>query len=121
MHRLAILLILVLLAACESMRPAPVGQFVLFFRTNEAVLTPEAKEIVGRIVKAAQERHPARIVVEGKADGNTPHDQELADKRAGNAVKALVEGGIDTKFIESHASTTTETGVAAHQVVVRFE
>jgi len=121
MPRFAFPLIVLLLAACETMKPAPVAQFVVFFRTNESVLTPEGKDIVGNIAAAARERHPKKIVLEGKADGNTPHDQELADQRAGAVEKALTEAGIAPSLIEKHAAVTTETGVAAHQVVARLE
>jgi outer membrane protein OmpA-like peptidoglycan-associated protein len=121
MRRVAILLIFIGLAACEAPKPGAVRQFVVFFRTNEAALSPEAKLVVDQIAQTARDRHPAKIAIEGRADGTTPRDQELADKRAAAVSKALTEGGIDANLIEQHASTVTnETGVAAHQVVVRF-
>jgi len=111
--------LLVALAACGLSGPR---QLDVFFHTNEARLTPDGQKVVDEIAKIARETGPSQIVVEGQADGGTPSDAALADKRAGTVVDALVAGGVDAKRITKVAAPAPAkiTGVAAHKVVVQL-
>jgi outer membrane protein OmpA-like peptidoglycan-associated protein len=125
MRRIAVLLILLAVGACAA-QPAPppsaaLQQFVLFFRANEASITEDGHLIINQIVLAVRERHPAKIAVEGRADGDGPADAQLARHRAQVVVAALREAGIDPQTIEESASVAPpDTGLAAHQVTVRL-
>jgi len=121
MRRVVVLLVLVALAGCAWPLPGGIQQFVVFFRTDDATLSLEARSIVSQVVVAAHDFHPAKIEVEGHADGALPQDAALADRRAEAVVKALEDGGIDPAIIGRHANiVATEAGIAAHQVIVRF-
>ncbi|HXQ51219.1 MAG TPA: OmpA family protein [Stellaceae bacterium] len=113
--------LLLALGACAGRLSQP-QNFVVFFPTNDATLTPQAHTLVTQIASARHDMNPSRVVVEGRADGGTPHDAELADQRARAVIQALVEAGVDPAAIakEQGAPPVGDTGVAAHQVVVRF-
>jgi outer membrane protein OmpA-like peptidoglycan-associated protein len=121
MSRALVLALLLALGACAG-RLAEPQIFVVYFPTNDAVLTPQAHALATEIAAARRDMNPSRVVVEGRADGGTPHDAELADARARAVARALVDAGVDAALIEQHpgAPPAGETGVAAHQVVVRF-
>jgi len=110
-----------MLAACAG-RPAEPRTFTVFFETDKASLTPDAQALVTQMAAAAHETTPSKITVEGRADGSTAHDATLADERATAVIHGLVEAGIDAKSIDKQPSAPTAgtTGVAAHQVIVRF-
>lgn len=111
---------LVALAACAPMSGP--RQLDVFFLTNEAVLTPDGQKVVTEAAKIAKEGKPSRIVVEGQADGGTPSDAALADKRAGTVVDALVAAGVGAGRITKVVSPAPAgvTGVAAHKVTVEL-
>jgi len=92
--------------------------------TRARVLSIGALGLVGGAAMVVAEDGAQRTAAAHRLNPDDEDVRELtATALAGSSplVRALSEGGIDTKLIESHASTTTETGVAAHQVVVRFE
>jgi hypothetical protein len=118
---LGTLFLLGALAACTAHMSEP-QNFVVYFHTGEAQLTPEGQQVVTAIATAQAAAKPRRIQVEGRADGGTPHDAALADDRAIVVIGALVRSGIDATAIDKRPSAPPEgvTGVAAHEVVVRF-
>ncbi len=110
---------LVALAACTTPLPAP-RNFTVFFLTDTAELGPTAQQVVTQIAEAAKSSNPSRIVVSGRADGNTAHDASLADQRGAVVMRALVDQGVAATRIaqQPDAPDPTRTGVAAHQVIV---
>jgi outer membrane protein OmpA-like peptidoglycan-associated protein len=108
--------LVVLLAACAS-EPKP---YIVFFATDAQNLTPEGRKLVHQIAAQAAAEHPARIEIEGQADGATSDQTVLAQARADTVAHALVEAGIDAKSIDSHAGAPAEgqTDVAARKVTV---
>jgi outer membrane protein OmpA-like peptidoglycan-associated protein len=112
---------LVALAGCAAHLREP-RNYVVFFVSDSADLTNEAQQVVATIAAARTQLGPSRITVEGKADGGTPHDATLADERARVVSRALVAAGIDPAMISLQPSAPLPgiTGVAAHQVTVRF-
>jgi outer membrane protein OmpA-like peptidoglycan-associated protein len=123
-HRLTRLVcaaLLATLAGCAAQLQGP-RNYLVYFVLDSADLTPEAKQVVATIVEARTEFGPSHITVEGRADGGTPHDATLADERARAVSQALVAAGIDPAMIALQPSAPPPgiTGVAAHQVTVRF-
>ncbi len=110
-----------LLAACTPRLEAP-RQYSVYFESDRAVLTPEAEKVVVEIAGDAHRLGPSKIVVAGHADGGTAHDATLADQRASSVLKGLAEHGVAPAMLEkrSDAPTPGRTGVAAHEVIVRF-
>jgi outer membrane protein OmpA-like peptidoglycan-associated protein len=121
-RRLVLALGVLALAAGCAKKPAEPQNFVVYFETGDANVTPVAQQVLATAATAAQDRPPAKIVVEGHADGGTTNDAALADRRALAVIHALTEDGIDANRIEKLQGTPPagETGVAAHQVIVRF-
>jgi len=121
MLRIAVLAALIVLAGCAS-RPTEPRDFIIFFETDKASLTPEALLLVAQMATTAQAMTPSKITVEGRADGGTAHDATLADERAATIMRALVVAGIDARIIDKRPSAPPPgtTGVAAHQVIVQF-
>jgi outer membrane protein OmpA-like peptidoglycan-associated protein len=120
----AVLALLAALAACMSTSPTPAptaDNFVVYFQTGDASLTPEARQVVANVVAASKTR-PDKLVVEGHADGGTTTDATLADRRAAAVMRALTDGGIDaTRVIKAPGAPAPGTeGVAAHQVLIHF-
>jgi outer membrane protein OmpA-like peptidoglycan-associated protein len=97
-------------------------QYVVFFPTDQATLTPEAKQVVELIAEPAREENPSRIVVVGHADGDTAHDAILADNRATTVINALTAAGVQSDRIEKETRKppASVSGVAAHKVVVQM-
>lgn len=118
MHRLTAFVLLIALVGCTT----PPRDYVVFFETDKASLTPEGQVVVTQIASAAHTASPAKITVAGRADGGTSHDATLADERASTVLRALVEAGVDAKTIDKQPSAppTGTSGTAAHQVVVHF-
>jgi hypothetical protein len=114
--------LLAALAGCAAHLDEP-RNYVVYFVTDTATLTDEAQKVVATIAAARSDLNPTRIAVEGRADGGTAHDATLADDRARVVTRALVAAGIEPTLIaiEPSAPPTGVTGVAAHQVVVRFQ
>jgi outer membrane protein OmpA-like peptidoglycan-associated protein len=96
--------------------------YVVYFKTDSADLTPEAQQVVATIAEARTQLGPSHITVEGRADGGKPHDATLAEERARVVSRALIAAGIDPAMIALQPSAPLPgiTGVAAHQVMVRF-
>lgn len=86
------------------------------------MLTPEAQKMVGEIAADAHRLEPSKIVVAGRADGETAHDATLADQRATTVMQGLVQQGVSAAMIEKQADAPSpeRKGVAAHEVIVRF-
>jgi hypothetical protein len=123
MLRIAVLLAVTLVAGCMlGQGSGEPRQFLVFFETNDAALTPTAQQVIATVATAAQTEHPSRITVAGRADGGTAHDATLADERASVVVRALVDAGVDPHAIakEPSAPPKGDKGVAAHLVVVEF-
>jgi outer membrane protein OmpA-like peptidoglycan-associated protein len=112
---------LALVAGCAQ-KPAEPQNFVVYFETGEATVTPVAQQVLATAAAASHEHTPSKIVVEGHADGGTTNDAALADKRALAVIHVLTDDGIDANRIEKAQGTPPagETGVAAHQVIIRF-
>jgi outer membrane protein OmpA-like peptidoglycan-associated protein len=109
---------LLALAACASLdKPR---DFIVFFQTDQATLTPEAQQVIADVAKQAKDVSPSKIVVAGRADGNTAHDATLADDRATIVMRALSDKGIPAEKLSklADAPPAERTGVAAHQVVI---
>jgi outer membrane protein OmpA-like peptidoglycan-associated protein len=119
--RAAIGTVAILLAACAQRLEAP-REFIVFFETDHADLTPEAQQVIGQIADNTRELHPSKIVVAGRADGGTAHDATLADQRATAVMNRLTNDGVASRLLEkqSDAPRAGTGGVAAHQVVIRL-
>jgi hypothetical protein len=107
------------LAACATDAPP---QYAVFFPKGDANLTPKAQVVIGQIAAAAR-GNPRKLIVEGRADGSTPQDAELADQRAAVVIRELATAGVESGRIEKRpgAPPAGVTGVAAHEVTVVFE
>jgi outer membrane protein OmpA-like peptidoglycan-associated protein len=117
----ATLSIMTAFAGCST-PPAEPRNFVVYFETGDASVTPTAQQVIATVATATHEHAPSKLVVEGHADGGTTSDAALADQRAIAVIHALVEDGIDANSIEKLQGAPPEgqTGVAAHQVIIRF-
>ena len=72
------------------------GQFVVFFDTNEATLSPEGTRVVAEAAEAYQETGDARIVVTGHTDtaGSADRNLELSLQRAEVVANELMRQGV---------------------------
>ncbi len=113
--------LLLVIAACAQHLAAP-RDFVVFFETDQAQITPEGQQVIVEIAGAARKNAPSKIVVAGRADGGTARDATLADQRATNVMHALADQGVPAASLEKQADAppANQTGVAAHQVLVRL-
>ncbi|HVA15817.1 MAG TPA: OmpA family protein [Stellaceae bacterium] len=116
--RFAMLAVLALLTACAHLDQP--RDYMVYFDTDSATLTPDGQRIVATIAATAHDVSPSKILVAGRADGSTAHDATLADQRATVVMQALVQQGVPAGRLEKQpdAPPTGRTGVAAHQVVV---
>jgi len=116
--RLAAVALISAVAACTHIDQP--RDYLAYFDTDSATLTPDGQRIVGTVASAVHDLSPAKIVVAGRADGSTAHDATLADQRATTVVQALVQQGVPAGKIEKQADAppSGRTGVAAHQVVI---
>jgi flagellar motor protein MotB len=116
--RLAVLALLALLTACTH--PDQPRDFVVYFQTDSADLTPTAQQVVVTAASRARDVSATKILVAGRADGNTAHDATLADQRATAVMQALSKQGIPAAQVEKQADAppADRTGVAAHQVII---
>jgi outer membrane protein OmpA-like peptidoglycan-associated protein len=97
-------------------------QYVVFFRDGQAALTPDGNQIVQRIAEAAKQLHPGKIEVIGSNDGLAMTRENIADARAATVVQSLEQAGVkSTAIARAGSAQPAGTGVAAHQVIVRFE
>jgi outer membrane protein OmpA-like peptidoglycan-associated protein len=130
MKRLTALIFFALLTGCGSYNSGPgappqetdVDQRVVFFQEGSTSLTPEGRGIIRDVVTRYNDTHARGMTIVGEADGATPHDVDLAAKRARAVVDALTASGVDASRIEVRAgpAPTGEKGVAAHKVIVRL-
>jgi hypothetical protein len=126
MRRIIPLVLLVLLAACETKPapPLPPKQFDVFFTVGSAKLTPEGQQVVDTIVAVIRDKRPSSVVVEGEADGTLPKDAQLADQRGTAVASALKTAGVDPATIAQHAAlvlpaqTDLATHISTHKVTV---
>lgn len=116
--RLACLATLLALAACAHLDQP--RDYLVYFDTDSATLTPDGQRIVATIAATAHDVSPSKILVAGRADGATAHDATLADQRATVVMQALAQQGVPAGEIEKQADAPPSglTGVAAHQVVI---
>jgi outer membrane protein OmpA-like peptidoglycan-associated protein len=97
-------------------------QYVVFFRDGEAGLTPDGQQIVQRIADAAKQLHPGKIEVIGSNDGLATTRENVADARAAAVAHSLEQAGIkSTAIARAGSAKPAGAGIAAHQVIVRFE
>ena len=117
----AVLALLAALAACTTAETTEPREFLVFFQTDNAELTPEAREVVDEAAAAVRDAGPSKIVVEGEADGHAARDGALANQRADTVVQALAATArVDSGAIEKGAHTVPRpvVPVAAHKVTV---
>jgi OmpA family len=88
-------------AAQQSSEPSTVAQaelmeFVVFFDTDEATLTPEGARVVDQAAEAYREAGGARIAVTGHTDTTGPadHNLELSLRRAEVVTEELMRQGV---------------------------
>jgi hypothetical protein len=120
LSRLFSIALLTVLAACSGTKLDQPRSYLVYFDTDSAALTQDGTRIVGTIVTAVNDVSPSKVVVGGRADGNTAHDATLADQRATAVMQALTQQGVPASKLEKEADAPPggRTGVAAHQVVV---
>jgi outer membrane protein OmpA-like peptidoglycan-associated protein len=116
--RFAILAVVATLAACTHLDQP--RNYLVYFDTDSATLTPEGRRIVGTIASTAHDVSPSKILVAGRADGATAHDATLADQRATVVMQALAQQGVPADKLEKQpdAPPSGLSGVAAHEVVI---
>ncbi len=91
----------------------PERDFMVYFDTNSATLTPAAQAIVQRAAAAVQQVPMTRITVTGHTDtvGTARYNQRLSDRRAAAVRKALIGQGVP-------ADEITTSGVGELQLAV---
>lgn len=116
----AVVTLLAAPAACTTPETTEPREFLVFFQTDKAELTPEAREVVEEAAAALRDAGPSKIVVEGEADGHAARDGALANQRAETVAQALAAAGMDPAAIEKGAHTVPRPVVplAAHKVTV---
>ena len=116
----AVLTLLSAPAACTTAETTEPREFLVFFQTDKAELTPEAREVVEEAAAALRDAGPSKIVVEGEADGHAARDGALANQRAETVAQALAAAGMDPAAIEKGTHTVPRPVVplAAHKVTV---
>jgi outer membrane protein OmpA-like peptidoglycan-associated protein len=114
---LAALGLTMMLAGCAASEPR---QFVVFFGTDDASLTPAAQQLVAEIAAAARDQHSSKIAVAGYGDGAGAQDAALADRRATTVVRALAAAGVGPSSIEKRPGLAADqaTGIPVHKVTV---
>lgn len=120
LFRFPTIVLVTALAACSGTKLDQPRSYLVYFDTDSAALTPDGTRIVGTIVTAVNDVSPSKVVVGGRADGNTAHDATLADQRATAVMQALTQQGVPAGKLQKEADAPpgNRTGVAAHQVVV---
>ena len=93
--------------------PAPVKTFIVFFDFNKSNLTPEAVNVVGQAVKAAQQSQPVRVLVTGHTDtvGSDSYNLALSERRATSVKNQMVADGLS-------AAEITTVGKSFHDPLV---
>jgi outer membrane protein OmpA-like peptidoglycan-associated protein len=82
--------------AALAAQPGRPTSFILYFLENRDELTPESKQIVGRIIDEIAKRPAPEIVVIGHTDrvGSVPYNDALSLRRAERVRDELVKAGI---------------------------
>lgn len=82
--------------AALAAQPDRPTSFILYFLENRDELTPESKQIVGRIIDEIAKRPAPEIVVIGHTDrvGSVPYNDALSLRRAERVRDELVKAGI---------------------------
>jgi outer membrane protein OmpA-like peptidoglycan-associated protein len=82
--------------AALAAQPGRPTSFILYFLENRDELTPESKQIVGRIIDEIAKRPAPEIVVIGHTDrvGSVPYNDALSLRRAERMRDELVKAGI---------------------------
>ena len=86
----------------SAMPPKP-KSYMIFFGSDSAVITPEAKIELARAAEEIKAQKTSIVVCAGHTDstGSKEHNQILSMKRANNVTKELVALGVDRNIIES--------------------
>jgi outer membrane protein OmpA-like peptidoglycan-associated protein len=94
-------------------------EFSLYFRTNSAKLTQEARAIVQQAADAARQGPLTRIAVTGHTDtvGTARYNQRLSERRADAVRKALVADGVPADEITAKGAGKTDLAVPTAQGV----
>jgi OmpA-OmpF porin, OOP family len=107
------------LAGLAAPSSAQVQPFRIFFDWGKPDITRDGQAILGEVVAAYRERHPAHIAINGHTDRSGPEGVNLAaSRKRAEAVKAyLAAHGIPTSTLmtaaygESQPIVATEDGV----------
>ena len=94
--------------------PAPVKTFIVFFDFNKSNLTPEAVNVVGEAVKAAQTSGAVRVLVTGHTDtvGSDTYNQALSERRAAAVKDQMVADGLPANEITTEGKSFHDPLVA---------
>jgi len=94
--------------------PAPVKTFIVFFDFNKSNLTPEAVNVVGEAVKAAQTSGAVRVLVTGHTDtvGSDTYNQALSERRASAVKDQMVADGLPADQITTEGKSFHDPLVA---------
>jgi outer membrane protein OmpA-like peptidoglycan-associated protein len=88
---------------------APPVHYILYFRQNTAVLTPDSELLLPEVLKAVNKRHPAQLAVIGHTDttGTEDYNYKLGLLRAKTVTEQLKSLGAAPAIIEtsSHGKT----------------
>jgi hypothetical protein len=102
-HLVASFMLAVLLAPIAyAQQPAPLsgetapGQFMIFFDTDRATLTPEGVQVVAQAAEAYRQTGAARITVTGHTDtvGSAAYNLQLSERRADMVANELIRQGV---------------------------
>jgi OmpA-OmpF porin, OOP family len=97
--------------------PAPLPTYTVYFETNSATLTPEAREIVRQAASSAQRDAVTRVLVTGYTDtvGSAAYNQGLSERRAASVRGELVAAGVAAAAIVTAGRGETELAVPTAQ------
>lgn len=89
-------------SALDAMPPKPVN-YILYFETNTARLTPASKRMLPEILKAVNERQPAELSVVGHTDtvGSPRSNYQLGLLRANSITAQLTLLGAKPALVET--------------------
>lgn len=97
--------------------------FLVFFESNKASLSADARRVIGEAVDEYRQFAPVRMVVLGHADlaGRPRANQRLSERRAKAVLTALIRAGVPAEritagaFGEGQPAFVTPDGVAEPQ------
>ncbi len=97
---------------CEAFKEV-FKQNEVFFATNQAVLSPESKEVLDKQIAWLKANPTKKIIIQGYADprGTEKYNMQLGQKRADAVKKYFVQSGIspDRVSVVSFGSTELAT------------